>query len=236
VPFITGSFTQTGSDSTNPFQTIQREEVGTILKITPQISEGDTVILKIEQEASDIASSSAGAVDLITNKRTITTNVLVEDGGIIVLGGLMRDELLDNEQRVPFLGSIPIIGQLFKVRHSQKVKTNLMVFIRPKILRDGAQTAYETNSKYNYMRDRQLEMHDGKAPLLPFEKVPSLPQLAPASASPASDAPPTPIIDATKGAQTRPLPGSAPPPAAVETPATSPPDEKPPAETVPPPQ
>jgi len=220
VPFITGSFTQTGSDSTNPFQTIQREEVGTILKVTPQISSegGDTVMLKIEQEVSDIASSSAGAVDLITNKRTITTNVLVEDGGIIVLGGLIRDEVLDNEQRVPILGSIPIIGQLFKVRHSQKVKTNLMVFIRPKILRDGVQTAFETNSKYNYMRDQQLKMHDGKVPLLPFEKGPSLPEMAPAPASPASAAPPAPIIDATKGAQTTPAPESTPPPPAVETP------------------
>ena len=188
-------------------------------------------MLKIEQEVSDLASSSAGAVDLITNKRTITTNVLVEDGGIIVLGGLIRDEVLDNEQRVPILGSIPLIGQLFKVRHTQKIKTNLMVFIRPKILRDGVQTAFETNSKYNYMREEQLRMHDGKVPLLPLEKGPSLPELAPASATPA--AAPETYIDATQGAQTKPLPGSA-PPAAVETPTPTP-DEKPPAETVPPP-
>ena len=133
VPFITGSFTQTGTDATNPFQTIQREEVGNILKITPQISEGETVILKIEQEASSLAPTPEGSVDLVTNKRTITTNVLVDDGGIIVLGGLIRDELLDSEQRVPFLGAIPLIGELFKVRNTQKRKTNFMVFIRPKI-------------------------------------------------------------------------------------------------------
>jgi len=218
VPFITGSFTQTGTDATNPFQTIQREEVGTILKVTPQISSegGDTVMLKIEQEVSDIASSSAGAVDLITNKRTITTNVLVEDGGIIVLGGLIRDEVLDNEQRVPFLGSIPIIGQLFKVRHSQKVKTNLMVFIRPKILRDGIQSTIETNSKYNYIRDEQLKMHDGKVPLLPFEKGPALPELGSApTSSPAETAPPSPAAG-PEGAKTEPVP---------ETPVSPPPDE-----------
>jgi general secretion pathway protein D len=217
VPFITGSFTQTGTDATNPFQTIQREEVGTILKITPQISEGETVILKIEQEVSDLAASSAGAVDLITNKRTITTNVLVENGGIIVLGGLIRDELRDSEQRVPFLGAIPLFGQLFKVRNSQKVKTNLMVFIRPKILRDGVQTAIETNSKYNYVRDQQLDLHGGKVPLLPFEKAPALPELATPQASGSEPAPAAPAEppDATR---VEPVPDSTPPPADVAPP------------------
>ena len=189
VPFITGSFTQTGTDATNPFQTIQREEVGNILKITPQISEGETVILKIEQEASSLAPTPEGSVDLVTNKRTITTNVLVDDGGIIVLGGLIRDELLDSEQRVPFLGAIPLIGELFKVRNTQKRKTNFMVFIRPKILRDGIQTAIETNTKYNMLRDMQLKLHGGKAPLLPFEKGPALPPADPAPTAPATKSP-----------------------------------------------
>ena len=194
VPFITGSFTQTGTDATNPFQTIQREEVGNILKITPQISEGETVILKIEQEASSLAPTPAGSVDLVTNKRTITTNVLVDDGGIIVLGGLIRDELSDSEQRVPFLGAIPLIGELFKVRNTQKRKTNFMVFIRPKILRDGLQTAIETNTKYNNLREMQLKLHGGKAPLLPFEKGPKLPDL--------NETPPAP--GATPSPQTAP--------------------------------
>jgi general secretion pathway protein D len=207
VPFITGSFTQTGSDATNPFQTIEREEVGNILKITPQISEGETVILKIEQEASSLAPTPAGSVDLVTNKRTITTNVLVEDGGIIVLGGLIRDEMLDSEQRVPFLGAIPLIGELFKVRNTQKRKTNFMVFIRPKILRDGVQTAVETNSKYNYLRDQQLKLHGGKAPLLPFEKGPALP-LIDATSPAATPAPQTPPGEFDK---------SAPPPPPAET-------------------
>jgi general secretion pathway protein D len=221
VPFITGSFTQTGTDASNPFQTIQREEVGNILKITPQISEGETVILKIEQEASSLAPTPAGSVDLVTNKRTITTNVLVDDGGIIVLGGLIRDELLDSEQRVPFLGAIPLIGELFKVRNTQKRKTNFMVFIRPKILRDGIQTAIETNTKYNNLRELQLKMHNGKAPLLPFEKGPALPPVdanpatprtTPPAAPEGQSEPQPPIID------TRPVP---PPDASTRDPAAT---------------
>ena len=140
VPFVTGQYTSTGGNNNgnvNPFQTIQRQEVGTILKITPQINEGDSVMLKIEQESSSIAGTSSGAVDLVTNKRTINTNVLIEDGGTIVLGGLIRDTQTSGEQRVPFLGRIPIIGEVFKTRSAKKTKTNLMVFIQPRILRDG---------------------------------------------------------------------------------------------------
>ncbi len=230
VPFITGSFTQTGTDATNPFQTIQREEVGTILKITPQISEGQTVILKIEQEASTLAPTPANAVDLVTNKRTITTNVLVEDGGIIVLGGLIRDELLDSEQRVPLLGRIPLIGELFRVRNTQKRKTNLMVFIRPRILRDGIQTAIETNSKYNALREMQLKLHGGKAPLLPFEKGPALPPVPPPTATPPATVPDETAPEAAAPAQSSPVPESAPPPPADETPVPPPGADVPPPE------
>jgi general secretion pathway protein D len=181
VPFLTGQFASTGTGSpgeVNPFQTIQRQEVGTILKITPQISEGATVMLKIEQEASTLSESSQ-AVDLITNKRTITTNVLVEDGGIIALGGLISDSLTEGEQRVPFLGKIPIIGNLFKARSGRKIKTNLIVFIRPKILRDGSQAAIETSSKYDYLRQLQKERNGGRATLLPQDRQPTLPELPP---------------------------------------------------------
>jgi general secretion pathway protein D len=180
VPFVTGQFT-TGQDTgqgVNPFQTIQREEVGTILKVTPQINEGDAVLLKIELESSSLASSSQGAVDLITNKRTITTNVLVDDGGVVVLGGLISTEERTGEQRVPFLGRIPVLGLLFKTRTADRQKTNLMVFIRPKILRDGVQTAIETNQKYNYMRDEQEKSRRFEIlPLLPRrrEELPPLP-------------------------------------------------------------
>ncbi len=183
VPFVTGQYTSQGIPGTggqvNPFQTIQREEVGNILKITPQINEGSSVLLKISQEASSIAASSqqVSTNDLITNKRTITTNVMVEDGGIIVLGGLISDEVRESKSQVPFLGSIPIIGELFKTRSVDKVKTNLMVFIRPRILRDGTDAAIESNAKYNYIRKQQVERNDGRVPLMPGERQPTLPPL-----------------------------------------------------------
>jgi general secretion pathway protein D len=179
VPFLTGSYSSTGTGGTNgavnPFQTIQREEVGTILKVTPQLNGSNTVILKLELESSNIAGSSQGAVDLITNKRTISTNVMIEDGGIVVLGGLIQDTSIQGEQRVPFLGRIPIIGLAFKTRNAQKTRNNLMVFIRPKILRDGVQTAFETDAKYNYIRDEQKKQNRTEIlPLLPGTKKPIL--------------------------------------------------------------
>jgi general secretion pathway protein D len=183
VPFVTGQYTNQGvagpGGQVNPFQTIQREEVGNILKITPQINEGSSVLLKISQEASSIAASSqqVSTNDLITNKRTITTNVMVEDGGIIVLGGLISDEVRESKSQVPFLGAIPIIGELFKTRSIDKVKTNLMVFIRPRILRDGTDAAIESNAKYNYIRKQQLERNNGRVPLMPGESQPTLPAL-----------------------------------------------------------
>jgi general secretion pathway protein D len=181
VPFLTGSFTNTGVSNqqgqVNPFQTIQREEVGTILKITPQINEGDAVMLKIEQEDSSVAQGTQGAVDLITNKRTVTTTVLVDDGGVVVLGGLITDTAREGENRVPILGSIPIIGELFKTRNGSKEKRNLMLFIRPTILRDGAAAAIETNAKYNVVRNQQLQRRKGKVTLLPGERQPLLPPI-----------------------------------------------------------
>ncbi|MDH4105242.1 MAG: type II secretion system secretin GspD [Gammaproteobacteria bacterium] len=183
VPFITGSYTNQGvagpGGQVNPFTTVQRQEVGNILKITPQINEGSSVLLKISQEASSIAASSqqVSETDLITNKRTITTNVMVEDGGIIVLGGLISDEVRESKSQVPFLGSIPILGELFKTRSVNKVKTNLMVFIRPRILRDGIDSAIESNAKYNYIRGQQAERNNGRVPLMPGERQPMLPPL-----------------------------------------------------------
>jgi general secretion pathway protein D len=157
VPFVTGSFSNTGgaAGAVNPFQTVEREQVGLSLKLTPQINEGGAVRLSIEQEISSV-SDSTQAVDLITNNRTINTSVIVEDGGILVLGGLIQEELREKEQRVPLLGSIPLLGVFFRSTSTQKVKTNLMFFIRPTILRDEQQASFATNSKYNYMRDLQL--------------------------------------------------------------------------------
>jgi len=179
VPFVTGSFSNTGSvgGAVNPFQTIQREQVGVKLSITPQINRGDSLLLKISQEISNIASSAAGAVDLITNERTIETTVIVEDGQILVLGGLLEDSLRESEQRVPLLGSIPLLGALFRTQKTDLVKTNLMVFIRPKILRDTAETSFETNAKYNAIRNAlgrdsiQLMPGADRFTLPPYEAV-----------------------------------------------------------------
>ena len=202
VPFVTGQYTNTSGGGTPlaPFQTIQRQEVGTILKVTPQINEGDSVMLKIEQESSSIAATSSGAVDLVTNKRTISTHVLIEDGGTVVLGGLIQDSQTGGEQRVPFLGRIPVIGEAFRTRSAKKTKTNLMVFIQPRILRDGLDATIETNQKYNYIRDQQRRLGPQREvlPLLPGEQRAELPPLpepvvpAPQTTPVAPPAPTTP--------------------------------------------
>ncbi|MFO1408628.1 MAG: type II secretion system secretin GspD [Steroidobacteraceae bacterium] len=185
VPIVTGSYTNqgisNGNGQVNPFQTVSREEVGIILKITPQINDGGSVVMKISQEVSNVAASSeqvlAASQGLITNKRQITTNVLAEDGGIVVLGGLLQDEAREEKSQVPFLGSIPILGELFKTRSVNKKRTNLMFFIRPRILRDGVDAAVETNAKYNYIRGQQAEMFGPRVPLMPSERQPALPPL-----------------------------------------------------------
>ena len=208
VPFVTGQFTNTTAvtgGTVNPFQTIQREEVGTILKVTPTISpEGSAVMLKISIESSSIGQKPAGAVDLVTNKRTITTAVLIEDGGVVVLGGLIEDNSVKGENRVPYLGNIPILGLLFKTRNATSTKNNLIMFIRPKILRDQAQAAFETDLKYNYMRDQQRSLDQREVlPLLPGvtrgtlnaipQAAPGAPgQPPPAPSAPGPTAPPTP--------------------------------------------
>jgi len=223
VPFLTGSFTNTGGGAggaINPFQTIERKEVGNILKITPQITDENTILLKIEQEASGIAAaaSQVSETDLVTNKRTITTRVLVDDGGMIVLGGLIEDRLTESESRVPFLGKIPVIGALFRVRSTQKTKTNLMVFIRPRVIRTPEEAAIETNAKYNYLRDLQLGRNDGKVRLMPEAQQPSLPPIIGPSAAPsATETPPASGADPTPPGGTEPA-GNEPPPETAEPP------------------
>ena len=157
VPFLTGQFTNTGAaaGSVNPFQTIQREEVGTRLKITPQINEGTGVQLAIEQETSSLSAGAQGAVDLVTNTRSIATSVYVDDGDVLILGGLIDDSLLESEQRVPVLGKIPGLGWLFRARKTDRVRSNLMVFIRPQILRDSGDASTITSGKYEELRQRQ---------------------------------------------------------------------------------
>ena len=177
VPFVTGSFTNTGGNvgSVNPFQTIQREQVGVKLTITPQINEGNSLLLDISQEISNIAQSAEGAVDLITNQRIVETTVIVDDGQILVLGGLLEDVLRESEQRVPILGSIPFLGALFRAQKTDKVKTNLLVFIRPKILRDAASISTETNAKYNLIKDVLDRSNERGINLMPGEESFTLP-------------------------------------------------------------
>lgn len=180
VPFLTGQFTNTGAatGAVNPFQTIQREDVGLKLKVTPQINEGDAVVLEVELEVSDIAGGVAGATDLVTNNRTIRQKVVTEDGGIIVLGGLMRENLIENEQRVPGLSRIPGLKHFFRSRSAQRQKSNLMVFISPTILRDDAKTFAETNAKYDRVRGLQIGMSEsGKVTLMPKESRPVIPPI-----------------------------------------------------------
>ncbi len=178
VPFVTGSYSNTGNagGSVNPFQTIQRQQIGVKLAITPQINEGNSLLLKISQEISNLASS-VEAVDLITNQRIIETTVIVDDGEILVLGGLLEDVLRESEQSVPVLGRIPILGALFRSRKTDKVKTNLLIFIRAKILRDASQTSFETNSKYNQIRNILEGSQGSGIALMPKLDRPTLPPL-----------------------------------------------------------
>jgi general secretion pathway protein D len=192
IPLVTGSYTSSTSSTsgtTSPFQTIQREEVGTILKVTPHISEGDTIQLKIEQEDSSPGAKLANSADISTNKRSVKTTILIDDNGIIVLGGLMKDTVTESEDRIPVLGSIPVIGNLFKSRSGSRQKTNLLVFLRPKILRDQRATEATSAARYNEMRDEENALHKGKITLLPGETQPSVPAIPPRHVSPPIQAP-----------------------------------------------
>jgi general secretion pathway protein D len=180
VPFVTGSFTPdvgAGTATANPFQTIQREDVGLTLRIKPQINEGDALRLDIEQEVSSIADSVAGASDIVTKKRSIKTNVMVDDGQVVVLGGLIEDRVGESVQKVPLLGDIPLLGNLFKSRSADINKTNLMVFIHPVILRDSALTSEYTNNKYNFIRSLQMMEHQDGVNLMYGHQHPVMPTL-----------------------------------------------------------
>jgi len=178
VPFVTGSFSNTGSTggAVNPFQTIERQQVGLSLKITPQINEGNAVLLDIDQEISSVLPSGE-AVDVVTSNRTVTTSVIVDDGDTLVLGGLLQDELQETEQRVPVLGSIPLLGALFRANRTEMRKVNLMIFIKPTILRDSVATAFETNQKYQFIRNMQLAEKESDRRLFPDLVPPTMPEL-----------------------------------------------------------
>ena len=187
VPFLTGSYTNTGTGNgaQNPFQTIERQNVGVTLRVTPQINEGDAVVLDIVQEVSSIAPSRL-ASDVITNERKIETMVLANDNDIVVLGGLVKDDVQDSTQGVPFLSDIPLLGRLFRNDVVTVTKSNLLVFIRPTIIRDDEDLAGATAEKYRYIREEQIErrerglmfLDDGSLPLLPTweEQIQQLPE------------------------------------------------------------
>ena len=182
VPFITGQFTNTGSGSSggsvNPFQTIERKDVGLTLRVKPQISENGTVKMAIFQEVSSVdpASVNAGS-GLVTNKRSIETNVLVEDGAVVVLGGLLQDEYAGNESQVPGLGDVPIFGNLFKSESRNRKKTNLMVFLRPVVVRDAAAVDALSIDRYDLMRASQEQAQPLPNVLVPVTGSPLLPEL-----------------------------------------------------------
>ncbi len=189
VPFLTGQYASTGSTTVtgggiggnqsgvvNPFQTIDRKEVGLKLQVTPHINEGDAVIMDINLEVSSLAPNTAGAVDLITNNRKLTTRVLVPDGGLLVLGGLTTEELRETIQKVPGLGDIPVLGELFKNRSTSKQRRNLMVFLKPSIARDAITENAISSEKYNYIRSEQIRARDTNDGLLDSDQMPMLPE------------------------------------------------------------
>jgi len=172
VPFIVGRSVE---NSGQAFDTIQREDVGIKLRIRPQINEGNAVRLEIAQEVSQIAPGASGAADLITNKRSLNTHVMVDDNQLIVLGGLIDDQMVETEDKVPLLGDIPGLGRLFRYDTANVEKRNLMVFLRPVIVRDTAVAESLTHAKYSYMRDQQLKEQGRRASLLPRQDMPVLP-------------------------------------------------------------
>jgi general secretion pathway protein D len=180
VPFKTGSYTSTGNATSvsSPFQTIQRQNVGLTLKVTPHINEGDSLVLEISQEVSSLtgAASTVNAADVITNERKIESKVLADNGQVIVLGGLIKDDVQETAQKVPLLGDIPLLGRLFRSNASTKTKTNLMVFIRPIIVRDGRVLTGATGEKYSIMRDAQLDIRKRGSDFLDKKELPLLPE------------------------------------------------------------
>ncbi len=169
VPFITGSSSTSGG-VTNPFQTIERKDVGLTLRVKPQISEGDTVRLELYQEISSVDGETAGGGGLTTSKRSIKTVVLASDGEMIVLGGLMRDDVSDTSQRVPCLSAIPLVGEAFQFTNHSRTKTNLMVFLRPHIIKNSDDIQTITNGKYNDIQGLYEKPLEGGSILLPRER------------------------------------------------------------------
>lgn len=176
VPFVSGSYAATGGVAgVNPFQTVDRKDIGLKLRVRPQISEGGSIKMQIYQESSSIDTTQNNAAGLITNLRSITTNVLVDDGQIIVLGGLIQDSVSDTNEQVPGLGDIPLVGNLFKYKTRNHSKTNLMVFLRPLVIRNTEQSAHVTADRYDYMRNEETVTQPVRAALMTDMAAPVVP-------------------------------------------------------------
>jgi len=194
VPFVTGSYAAAAAGTTNPFTTIERKDVGLTLRVRPQISENGTIKMQVYQEVSNVDAKSIGSKDgLITNKRSIETNVLVDDGSIVVLGGLLQDDTSTSQEKVPGLGDIPFFGNLFKSEVRSRKKTNLMVFLRPVVVRDGAAAEALSMGRYEQMRLQQQGFQPlptgplpvaGSAVLPPVDTSPTVTPIPPAGATP----------------------------------------------------
>ena len=179
VPFVTGQFTTQasgGAAGVNPFQTIERRDVGLALRVRPQVSEGGTVKMAIYQEISAVLPRTAGTSDITTTKRSIETNVLVDDGQILVLGGLIEDRVEDGVEKVPALGDIPVVGNLFKYQTRKGTKTSLMVFLRPTVVRTNFQSNNVAGDRYEFIRNVQTDSR-GSSVILPEVQTPILPPL-----------------------------------------------------------
>jgi general secretion pathway protein D len=198
VPFITGQFTTAASATVNPFQTIERRDVGLTLRVRPQISEGGTIKLVIYQEVSSVAAPSPAGP--ITNMRAIETNVLVDDGSIVVLGGLVQDSVTSSVEKVPVLGDIPLLGHLFRYETRKQQKTNLMVFLRPFIVRDETAARSLVVDRYDQMRSLEESTRQSPHPVLPQFEPPVMPPLGPGTkpaANPGAAVNPPPVSPAT---------------------------------------
>jgi len=197
VPFITGQFSSTGSSGTNgtvnPFTTVERKDVGLTLKIKPQINENGTVKMVVYQENSQVKAGTESATNgPTTTKSTIESTVLVEDGSIVVIGGLLKDQYTGNQEKVPGLGDVPFFGNLFKSEARGRSKTNLMVFLRPVVVRDAAATDRLSMDRYDLMRNSQKEAQPVPSTMVPVNEAPQLPALTPGK-SPQSGAKSQPL-------------------------------------------
>ncbi|MBL8359051.1 MAG: type II secretion system secretin GspD [Rubrivivax sp.] len=196
VPFITGQFTNTGTATTNPFQTIERKDVGLTLRIKPTIGESGTVKMTIFLENSDVTSQAEGTTNAgpTTTKRSVETNVAVDDSQILVIGGLIQERLLESKNKVPLLGDLPLVGGLFRSESRTKSRSNLMIFLRPTVLRDGDSASRLSLDRYDMLRGQQQATQPTPSIVMPLNEGPVLPALPPAppAAAPSGSAPAPP--------------------------------------------